>query len=111
MANASQQDRWAEIERQTEILIEKIAHSEAKELSALLQRRQEELELFFVELDYSPEQLQGIEGKIERLMMRDASLTSLCRQQQNDILNEQKKLNVSKQAIVAYAAESANEEN
>lgn len=111
MANTTEQDRWAEIEVQTNVLMEQIAHNDIEELSTLLTRRQEELELFFQELDYSDAQLTDVEIKIERLLMQNDALIEKCCNQQQSILDEQKQMNLSKQAISAYESESANAES
>ena len=104
-------DRWRSIEQQTTVLFKQIAHSDSEAVVALLQARQEELELFFQELEYSTEIAGDIEAKIKRLLKQDAELMSLCHQQQKNILDEQKQLKVSKEAISAYETELANEES
>lgn len=106
METSELERRWNRIEQQTSELMEQIELSEAEDLQGLLQRRQEELEAFFHELEYFPDQLAGIENLIINLLECDSSMVDACLQQQSSLLDQSKQLRQSREGADAYSSEA-----
>ncbi len=106
METAEIENRWSSIEQKTSELMEQIALGDAEELQILMQRRQQELEAFFSELEYLPDQLERIEGLIVNLLERDTSMIEACVQQQSSLLDQSKQLRQSREGAKAYSKES-----
>lgn len=106
MESSELEHRWSSIERQTSELMEQIALRDAEELHLLLQRRQQELEAFFDEAEYTSAQLERIEGLIVDLLERDSAMIDTCLEQQSILLDQSKQLRRSREAANAYSKES-----
>ncbi len=106
METSELERRWSSIERETSELMEQIALGDAEDLHCLLQRRQEELEAFFHEAEYTPAQLERIEGLIVDLLERDSSMIDACVEQQSILLDQSKQLRQARKAADAYSQES-----
>lgn len=106
METSELEHRWSSIERQTSELMEQIELSDAEDLQRLLRRRQEELEAFFHELEYSSDQLHGIENRIAELLRHDSSMIDACLQQQSSLLDQSKRLRKSREGTDAYSSEA-----
>lgn len=100
------ESRWTDIEQQTSALMEQITMGDTEELQRLLQRRQEELEAFFQELEYTPAQLERIEGRIVDLLERDSSMINACLEQQSSLLDQSKQLRETRKGADAYSLEA-----
>ncbi|MEM8499671.1 MAG: hypothetical protein AAF542_16735 [Pseudomonadota bacterium] len=106
METSDVERRWSSIEQQTSELMEQIELSDAEDLQCLLQRRQEELEAFFHELEYTPTHLEDIESRIINLLERDSTMVDTCLRQQSSLLDQSKQLRESREAAEAYSQES-----